>query len=93
MADLRSQLQRNLDAMARELARDLDSDQSEWLEMAGQVFGFEVTQIVRSASDGDQNCHRFPSVESTCDQKRHSVVTKIVTYPIWLQPQYAYLDN
>jgi hypothetical protein len=76
---LRAQLERNLQAMARELARDPSADQREWCAMAGEVFGFEVTQIVSSPNSGDQNCHRFPSVKSTGDENCQLAVTKIVT--------------
>jgi hypothetical protein len=76
----RSQLDRNLLAMARELARDPGADQREWCAMAGEVFGFEVTQIVSSPVSGDANCHRLPSVESTGDENCQLEVTKIVTH-------------
>ena len=76
MDDLRGQLDRNLMAMASELARDPGADQREWEAMAGDVFGFEVTKIVTS---GTKNWHRFPSTESKPYKNCHLPVTQNVT--------------
>jgi hypothetical protein len=76
---LRAQLQRNLDAMARELQRNPEADQSEWEHHIADAFGLEVTQIVTSPDSGAKNCHQFSSVESTTSKNCHFEVTRNVT--------------
>jgi hypothetical protein len=87
--DSRLQLARNIEAFNSERVNWPDKSRASWLsdildlaDMAEVRVTIDLSGFLHSDNlrpCGDQNCHRFPSVESTGDKKCQSPVTKIVT--------------
>jgi hypothetical protein len=73
-ANLRAQIRRNLEAMARELASDPSADQRAWEEEL-----VEVTKSVTLGESGAQDCHQKSPWIWSGDKKCQSEVTQNVT--------------